>query len=264
VKPAVIAGVLWSFAACASALKQPSPIAVYAPGHARGRSASELVTAANAAWARRAEPGKAEVAQGLYLDAAVADAQRSDALLGAMGALAFRIEYERGAPRGELAQIAVDLGQWCERGAPTEPACAYRLAIALGQYARERPSSGMDASRRMIALLRRAIAAAPRLDSAGPHRVLALVLLRAPGWPLGPGDPEAGLEHARAAVSLAPGAAANQLVLGEALAANGRSDDARVAYARAVELATAAGRAGEPEAARWLAEARIGLAKSGA
>jgi len=115
----------------------------------------------------------------------------------------------------------------------------------------------------MIALLRRAIAAAPRLDSAGPHRVLALVLLRAPGWPLGPGDPEAGLEHARAAVSLAPGAAANQLVLGEALAANGRSDDARVAYARAGELATAAGRAGEPEAARWMAEARTGLAKSG-
>jgi cytochrome c-type biogenesis protein CcmH/NrfG len=115
----------------------------------------------------------------------------------------------------------------------------------------------------MVALLRRAIAAAPRLDSAGPHRVLALVLLRAPGWPVGPGDPEAALAHARAAASLAPGAAANQLVLGEALAANGRAGEARAAYRRAVELATQAGRMRDPEAARWLAEARSGLAKSG-
>lgn len=257
-----IAGVLWAVAACASAVKEPSPIAAYAPGQAQGRSASELVAAADMAWARRGEPGQAARAQGLYLDAATVDDRRVDALLGAMRALAFRIEYDRSAPRERLAETAVAIGQWCQRRAPDEPACAYRLAIALGQQARERPSTGKDAMNRMVALLHRAIAAAPRLDDAGPHRVLALLLLRAPGWPVGPGDPDIALEHARAAVQLAPRVAANQLVLGDALAATGHEPEARAAYAAAIELANAARQAGDPEAARWLADARTGLAKS--
>ena len=259
---ALIASALLGCSACAQALKEPSPIAAYAPGRAQGRSASELVTAANAAWARRGDPGSAERAQGLYLDAAVADEQRVDALLGAMRALAFRIEYERGAPRGELAETAVAIGQWCRRRAPTEPECDYRLAIALGQQARERPSTGTDAMRHMVELLERAIATAPGIDAAGPHRVLALLLLRAPPWPVGPGDPETALDHARAAVSLAPRAAANQLVLGEALVASGRSAEARAAYTMAIELASAAAKTGDPDAARHLAQARSGLAKT--
>lgn len=261
-RSALLAGVLY-LAACASALKEPSPVATYAPGRARGRSASELVAAGNAAWARREEPGQAAAAQGLYLDAAVADDRRVDALLGAMRALTYRIENEKTAPRAKLSQTAVELGQWCQRRAPNEPECDYRLAIALGQYAREHTSSGKDASRRMERLLRRAIAAEPRLDSAGPHRVLALLYLRAPGWPVGPGDPEAGLAEAMAAVRLAPSSASNQLVLGEALAANGHAKEARAAYAKAAELATAAEQAREPEASRQLAEARAGLAKTG-
>lgn len=258
----LLASVLLAGVACSTALQEPSPIASYAPGQAQGRSAQELVAAADAAWARRGEAGQAETAQGLYLDAAVADPHRIDALLGAMRAISYRIEYEPGAPRGQLSDTAVDLGQWCQRWAPTEPACDYRLAIALGQYARDHMMSGKDASRRMVDLLQRAIAAAPALDAAGPDRVLALVLLRAPGWPLGPGDTEAGLEHARAAVRLAPNATANQLVLGEALDANGNGADARAAYTRAVQLATAAQRAHDPDAARQLAEARAGLAKT--
>ena len=51
-------------------------------------------------------------------------------------------------------------------------------------------------------------------------------------------------------------------MLGEALAASGARDQARAAYARALALATAARDAGEPEAARWLAEARSKLAKT--
>jgi len=254
-------GVLF-VAACSTALPEPSPIATYAPGHAQGRSASQLIAAANAAWARRGQPGQVEAAQGQYLDATVADPHRIDALIGAMRAISYRIEYEKGAQRGKLAETGVELGQWCQRLSPTEPECDYRLAIALGQYARENPLSGRNAPRRMVDLLHRAIAAAPRLDSAGPHRVLALLLLRAPGWPLGPGDNEAGLEHARAAVQLAPDAAPNQLVLGEALIANGRANEAPAAYQKAVELATAAQTSGNPDAARWLSEAQAGLRKN--
>ena len=248
-------------AACSSAVSEPSPIAVYAPGRAQGRSADQLLGDASAAWARRGEPGQAEAAQGMYLDAAVADAHRVDGLLGAMRALSFRIEYEHGAPREKLATEEVELGQWCQRRAPTEAECDYRLAIALGQQARERPSTGHDAVGRMVDLLHHAIAAAPRLDAGGPHRVLALVLLRAPSWPAGPGDNEEGLAQARAAVQLAPDSAANQLVLGEALAANDQAGEAQAAYRKAAALAVAAGR--DPEAAHWLAEARSGIEKTG-
>ena len=246
-------------AACAPALHEPSPIAAFAPGHANGRSADELTRDADAAWAQRGEPGQAAAAQDLYLDAAASDAQRIDAVLGAMKAICFRIEREPGVSRAALAEREVELGQWCQRRAPSDRACDYRLAIALGQQARERPSTGRDALPRMVALLRRAIAGAPRLDSAGPHRVLALVLLRAPAWPIGPGDPDAALAEARAAVQLFPDAADNQLALAEALAVTNAPDPARAAYQRAIELAQRARAAGNPDAAPLLDEARAGL-----
>lgn len=247
--------------ACASALKTPAPLAAYAPGHANGRSAGQLVAAAREAWARRTEPGQARLAQDLFLDAAALDPHRTDALLGALRALTFRIEFERGVSRGQLAETAVALGQWCQRLAPTEPECDYRLAIAVGQQARERPSTGKDAMRRMVDLLQRTIAADPCIDNAGPHRVLAMLLLHAPSWPVGPGDPEEAVEHARAAVRLAPRAPVNQIVLGDALAATGNDKGARAAYAEAIECARVAREAGVPEARRWLADARTGLAK---
>jgi len=90
--------------------------------------------------------------------------------------------------------------------------------------------------------------------------VLALVLLRAPAWPAGPGDPEAGLDEAKAAVAAVPEAAENQLALAEAFAANGSVGEAHAAYQKAAELASSAH---EPEAAGWLADARTGLAKTG-
>jgi tetratricopeptide (TPR) repeat protein len=260
-RAAGVAGALAvALAGCAPALREPPPVSVLAPGEGGGRSADELVRAADAAWARRVDPGAAEEAQRLYLDAAAADERRVDGLLGAMRAMAFRIEREREpAARARLAERQVQLGQWCGRRAPAEPACDYRLAIALGQQARERSATGKDAMGKMVELLRKATAKAPALDSAGPHRVLALVLLRAPAWPLGPGDPEAAVDEARAAVKLFPESAENQLVLGEALGKNGESDAARAAYERALQLATAAAEAGEPDAPRWRADASAGL-----
>jgi hypothetical protein len=113
----------------------------------------------------------------------------------------------------------------------------------------------------MVTLLREAIAADPRLDEAGPHRVLALVLLRAPAWPVGPGDPEQALKEAQAAAGLFPDAAENQLALGQALAANDRAPEARAAFSRAITLADRAAAEGDPDAPRWRDEARAALAK---
>jgi hypothetical protein len=235
-----------------------------APGAAAGRSADDLVREADAAWTRRADPAQAAAAQALYLDAAAADEHRTDALLGAMRAMTFRAERERdGAARARLVDEEVQLGQWCQRRAPEEPACDYRLAIALGQQARERPSTGKDALGKMVDLLRKAIAAKPALDSAGPHRVLALVLLRAPSWPLGPGDPDGAVEEARTAVRLFPDAYENQLALAEALAKTDAGEAARPAYERAVALATAARDAGDPDAERARADALAALQRLG-
>jgi hypothetical protein len=142
-----------ALAACESSMHEPPPVKTLAPGAAHGRSADELMQTGDAAWARRAEPGQALAAQNAYLDAAAADEHRVDALLGAMAAMHYRIEHEPNAPKGTLSQQAVQVGQWCLRRAPAEAACKYRLAIALGQEAREHPAQGKDAVNHMVDLL---------------------------------------------------------------------------------------------------------------
>jgi hypothetical protein len=248
---------------CAPALREPPPLKP-PPAAGTAASADELLRRAGEAWARRADPAAVRAAQDLYLQAASADERRVDGLVGAMRAAGWRIEREQdGAARQELATEAVQLGQWCERRAPGSAECRYRLAIALGQQARERTSTAKDALERMAKLLREVIEKDPRLDRAGPHRVLALVLLRAPGWPLGPGDPEEGLREARAAGALFPEDAENQLALGEALGANGNEAEARAALDRAAALAARDAAAGDPDAPRVQEQVRVATAKLG-
>ncbi len=259
----VACSALAALAACTPALREPPPIAT-APGGPAAKDAPELMRRADEAWRRRADPAQASRAQELYLQAASADERDAAPLLGAMRAMAFRIERERdGGARAALATREVELGQWCQRRAPSDPACDYRLALALGQQARERPATARDGLARMVTLLRRVIAANPSLDSAGAHRTLALVLLRAPAWPLGPGDPEAGLEEARKAAALFPEVAGNQLALGEALGKNGQPEAAGAAYQRALALANAEVAAGDPDGERTRAEARTGAEQYG-
>jgi tetratricopeptide (TPR) repeat protein len=178
------------------------------------------------------------------------------ALAAEVHLLVRRLEQEPTAEaRERLAARAVEAGQRCDRAAPATPTCDYALAVALGVQARERPSTGLAALPAMVQRLERAAAADARLDRAGPNRVLALLRLRAPGWPVGPGDPEAGLEQARRAVGLFPEHAPNQLALAEALEAAGDLEASRAAAARALALAQAAGAAGDPDAAGWVGEA---------
>jgi hypothetical protein len=255
-------------AACASALKEPPPVAALGgaagaeggPGAAAG--AEELLRRADAAWSGRgnadADGARAAVreAQQLYLAAARADEAGAAGLIGAARASTWLVEHETDAGlRAELATTAVQSGQWCQRRAPANPECDYRLALALGQQARERQSTALDGVDRMIELLRKSIAAEPGLDEAGAQRALALVLLRAPGWPAGPGDAEAALEEAREAVALRPAFPPNQLVLAEALARNGDPEGAAAALARGEALARTRRDAGDPDAADRLAEA---------
>ncbi len=85
----------------------------------------------------------------------------------------------------------------------------------------------------------------------------ALVLIRAPGWPLGPGDAEAGLVAARRAVTLRPQYPPNLLALAEALAKTGDANGAQENYALARDAALALPAAADRDA--WLREADRGL-----
>jgi len=198
-------------------------------------------------------------AASLWSAAAMLEETRVEALIGATRARVWLADREHDEDRRDtLAREAVESGQWCERTAPADPRCIYWLAVALGVQARERRSTALDALERIVSRLKQAIALDPDLDHGGPHRVLALVYLRAPGWPAGPGDPELGLEQARAAAAADPDYPPNLLALGEAFAAVEDRAASRAAYTAALEKAQLLANQGDPEADRWLTEARGG------
>jgi tetratricopeptide (TPR) repeat protein len=139
--------------------------------------------------------------------------------------------------RAELAAEASQDAAACISLEPQAAACLYGRAVALGLEARAHPTRAGELLTAMLGSLGNAEAADPAYDEAGPARVRALVLIRAPGWPLGPGDPEAAVVAARRAATLRPEYPPNLLVLAEALAKTGDHAGAREEYERARALA---------------------------
>jgi tetratricopeptide (TPR) repeat protein len=172
--------------------------------------------------------------------AVAADSQRSDAASDAN-------------TRAQLAADADSKAQACLQLDPTAAACLYYHAVALGLEARAHPLRANELLKVMLESLNAAQAADPGYDKAGPDRVKALVLLRAPGWPLGPGDPDAALSAARRAVQLQPQYPPNLLALAEALAKTGDAAGARENYQHARDLAQAA--PATPDREEWLKQA---------
>jgi hypothetical protein len=129
--------------------------------------------------------------------------------------------------------------------------------VAFGLQARVHPTHAGEFLNDMLNALTQAESADPNYDEAGPARVRALVLIRAPGWPLGPGDADAGLVAARRAVSLRPLYPPNLLALAEALAKTGDASGARENYQRARDAAQALPAAADRD--EWLSEADQGL-----
>jgi hypothetical protein len=159
--------------------------------------------------------------------------------------------------RGELAAEASRDADICLAREPQAAACLYGHAVALGLMARAHATRAGEYLNGMLDALAHAEAAESGYDEAGPARVRALVLIRAPGWPLGPGDTEAGLAAARRAVTLRPLYPPNLLALAEALGKSGDGSGAREAYARARAAALALPAA--PDREEWLREADQGL-----
>jgi Flp pilus assembly protein TadD len=161
-------------------------------------------------------------------------------LAAAIAADAQRSDHEPDAKiRAELAAEASRDAAACLARQPQAAACLYGRALALGLEARAHPTRAGELLNVMLGSLADAEAADPYYDEAGPARVRALLLIRAPGWPLGPGDAEAGLVAARRAATLRPQYPPNLLALAEALAKTGDSNGARENYERARALAQA-------------------------
>jgi hypothetical protein len=159
--------------------------------------------------------------------------------------------------RTELAAEAGRDAQACLTLEPQAAACLYGHAVALGLEARAHATRAGALLNGMLDALARAESADPSYDEAGPARVRALVLIRAPGWPLGPGDAEAGLVAARHAAALKPLYPPNLLALAEALAKNGDASGARENYRKARDAALSL--SGAENHDEWLREADQGL-----
>jgi hypothetical protein len=181
-----------------------------------------------------------------------------EGLAAAIDADSQRSDHESdGKVRGALADEANGFADACLAQAPQAAACLYGRGVALGLEARAHPTRAGELLKSMLDSLKSADAADPNYDRAGPSRVRALVLIRAPGWPLGPGDADAGLDSARRAVALQPQYPPNLLALAEALAKTGDANGAREAYAKARDAAQAMPETSDRDG--WLREADQGL-----
>jgi hypothetical protein len=187
---------------------------------------------------------------------APAPGARPTGLMGAVEAQVWLSDHEtEPAARESAATLAVQVAQWCPEIAPGLPDCDFWLGAAIGVQARERPATGLSALSKIEAAFKRAAEGNPEMEDAGPDRALALLYLRAPRWPRGPGDPDLGLEHAKKAVALRPDYPPNRLALAEALAAAGDAAGSLAAGREALRLAEARAAAGDPDANEWVSQA---------
>lgn len=155
--------------------------------------------------------------------------------------------------RTQLAADARGAADACIAQAPQSAVCVFGSALALGLDARAHPAHAAATLKDMLATLAQAEALDPAYKDAGPARVQALVLARAPPWPLGPGDAEQAVGAARRAVALRPAYPPNWLALAEAQSKAGSMGDAAASYTRARDAARALPEG--PDRNDWLQQA---------
>jgi hypothetical protein len=258
---ALLAALAPALGACARAIKESPPLLDLAGGGTAPtrEQAKALLVDADAAFARR-EPEGVRQAASLYLKAASSDQGLVEGVIGAVRAQVWLSEHERESRDREAAATkAVQAAQWCGRLSPQHPDCSYWMGAALGVQARERPSTGVSALPRIEAAFLEAAGRNPDLDGGAPDRALALLYLRAPGWPTGPGDQERGLLHARKAIAIAPEHPLNLMALAEALQATGDETGGREAWEQAAARARDLAARGDKDAAEWVVESEQAL-----
>jgi tetratricopeptide (TPR) repeat protein len=240
--------------ACASGgAGKPAPVAVAPAALAQPQeSAAPSSVPATGACHLRASP--AERAQGLI------DAGRALTRSPADRALAFALarctHLHADVEKDDARVIALSeegMAALEHAALPADDAeAAYLYAVNLGLFLRARGMMAVGRLSELVARLKVA-QAMPTLDDGGPLRVLGLLYVKAPGWPIGPGDLDAALEILHRAVREYPDHPLNHLYLAYALVDAGERGRARDELARARELCQAE-RFGD-FAARWREEA---------
>jgi hypothetical protein len=155
-------------------------------------------------------------------------------LLAAVQSDADRVEQTPdAAQRAQLLARATLSAQQClALSADTAP-CQYAQAQVLGLTAREHPLQAAALLKQMLTYLAKAEGLDSALDHAGPARLTAVVLLRAPPWPLGPGDVDAALVAAQRAVQRDSTYPPNLITLAQAEAKSAGTAQARATFGRA-------------------------------
>ena len=249
--------------ACAPAMRGVATLPALPPGIApiRASQADESVREAQGLFEAR-EPRSVARARELWRAVAAGSPSRVDALAGIATTSVWLVDHEADADaREEDAVLAVSSARVCTQAAPENAACWYWLGAGLGVQAREKPSTGVSALPEIVKAFERALAIDSDYEEAGPDRALALVFLRAPGWPVGPGDPDRGLAHAEAAIRRRPDSPQNVLALAEARASTDDRDGAVAAYRHALDLAKVRVVSGDREANEWVEQAEAALAR---
>ncbi|HUJ79950.1 MAG TPA: tetratricopeptide repeat protein [Nitrospiria bacterium] len=131
---------------------------------------------------------------------------------------------DRAQQERDLAS-AVDLSRRAVAAAPDQVEGHYYLAVSLGLF-----SQAHSAINHLTEMAREGEIAAsinPRVDHAGPYRLLGSLYGFAPEPPISFGDQDKGLELLRQAVKLVPDEPENHLRLAQLLAAMGKREEAR-------------------------------------
>jgi hypothetical protein len=155
-------------------------------------------------------------------------------LLAAVQSDADRIEQAPDpAQRAQLLAAATQSAQQCLALSADNASCQYAQAQVLGLMAREHPLEAAALLKQMLTYLAKAEGLDPALDHAGAARLTAVVLLRAPPWPLGPGDVDGAVMAAQRAVQRDSTYPPNLITLAQAEAKSGGAAQARATFGRA-------------------------------
>lgn len=116
--------------------------------------------------------------------------------------------------RHALAWEGVD---WAEHamatGAYIDPASSYYCAINIGLAVSDTIMAAMKNLSKLNRHIERALIMDPDVDEGGPLRTLGYLLIRAPAWPTGIGDPDRGMILLEQAVTLYPAYPPNHIIM---------------------------------------------------
>jgi hypothetical protein len=175
-----------------------------------------LVTSANARCRPLAARGERDAGHADAIRAQQAAPRDRSAGLALARCAHLRADLETDDARGlAVTEQGAEAARLASSG-PDDAEAAYLQALNLGLYVRAKGLAAVGRLSDLVALLKTA-SAKPDLDQGGPLRVLGLLYVRAPAWPVGPGDLDAGLELLKQAAGKYPEHPLNHLFYAQAL-----------------------------------------------